>query len=107
MLTSVRGKFTVTEKTEFNWTGTQKKIVLRALYDEHIEEDRRYAKATPSAEIILMVDNAEADKFLSLGSKFYVDFTQTDLPVVAEEVAPPVEPETLEFVDFVDTLEAQ
>lgn len=71
----VRGKFTVRGIKRFAWHPTLVEIELSAEYDtQHIPEDERYAKATPSGTIIMQVDNPPAAEFLALGKKFYVDF---------------------------------
>lgn len=72
---TVRGKFVVTEHTEMSWSKEARRIKLTAQYDQTIEEDRKFAKATPSAEIIMQVDNPTAIAALKLGGTFYVDFT--------------------------------
>ena len=70
----IRGKFTVTEHTTMSWSKDARRIKLTAQYDERIEEDRKFAKATPSAEIIMTVDNPVAVEALAIGGQFYVDF---------------------------------
>lgn len=69
----VRGKFRVTKIAETLWG--QKEVTLSPEYDTSIEEDRRYAKATPSGTITMMIDNPPAVDYLKLGEFFYVDFT--------------------------------
>lgn len=72
---SVRAKFKVTSVKSFaEWSG--KEITLTPQYDQNIEEDRRYAKATPSGEIRMTVDNPPAADQLALGKFFYVDFNE-------------------------------
>ena len=70
----VRAKFQVTKVAKMYWGATE--ITLTPQYDQTIEEDRRYAKATPSGTIQLQVDNAPAVEALALGTFFYVDFTE-------------------------------
>ncbi len=71
----VRGKFTVTKVARVSWSPTAVELTLGAEYDTvNIPEDQRYAKATPSGTITMLVDNPPAADFLGLGRKFYVDF---------------------------------
>jgi hypothetical protein len=76
----VRAKFRVTKIAEWCYGGG-KEITLAPQYDTSIPEDQRYAKATPSGEIYMQVDNPAALEVLSLGTYFYVDFT----PIEAEK----------------------
>jgi hypothetical protein len=72
----VRAKFMVTKVATTNYG--QKEITLSPQYDNSIEEDRRFAKATPSGTIQLYVDNPPASDYLELGKQFYVDFTKVE-----------------------------
>lgn len=74
----VRGKFMVTEITEMSWSKDARKVVLTPQYDNTIEEDRRYAKATPSGRIEMQIDNPSALSALPMGKQFYVDFTPVE-----------------------------
>jgi hypothetical protein len=81
----VRAKFTVTSiKKQFYKTAAGEvvehsaEIVLTPQYDSTIEEDRRYAKATPSGLISLCIDNPSAIEYLKPGEAFYVDFTRVE-----------------------------
>jgi hypothetical protein len=74
----VRGKFMVTEITEMAWSKEARKVVLTPQYDNTIEEDRRYAKATPSGRIEMQIDNPSALAALPMGKQFYVDFTPVE-----------------------------
>ncbi len=81
---SVRAKFMVTEVTENylrDGNGDVRKygatkIVLIPQYDSSIEEDRRFAAATPSGRIELYIDNPAALEYLKPGHEFYADFTE-------------------------------
>lgn len=53
-------------------------ISLIAVYDESIEENKRFSKATPAGSIELWVDNPMASDYLELGEYFYVDFTKCE-----------------------------
>ncbi len=57
--------------------GNQVEVTLMPQYDEDIQEEQRFAKATPSGSIQLYVDNPPAENSLELGKLFYVDFTET------------------------------
>lgn len=71
----VRAKFTVTEIRQHSHGGEARTIVLSPQYDQSIEEDRRYAKATPSGRIEMYIDNPPAVAAFPMGSVHYVDFT--------------------------------
>ena len=80
----VRAKFCVT-KVEQNYYNNGKEavkagtsIILSPQYDTSIEEDKRFAKATPSGEIRLYIDNPPAVEYLEPGRHFYVDFTRVE-----------------------------
>ncbi|HUI28688.1 MAG TPA: hypothetical protein VLX91_00625 [Candidatus Acidoferrales bacterium] len=53
-------------------------VSLVAVYDDGIEENKRFAKATPAGSIELWVDNPPASDYLKLGEYFYVDFTKCE-----------------------------
>ncbi len=74
----VRAKFTVSQVTRNFYGGTEQPgvtIKLTPQYDQSIDEDRRFSKATPSGEITMYVDNPPAAAALIEGQTFYVDFT--------------------------------
>jgi hypothetical protein len=70
----VRAKFQVQQVINHVYGG--KTVILMPQYDETIPEDRRFAKATPSGEMKLYIDNPPASDYLALGLYFYVDFTE-------------------------------
>jgi hypothetical protein len=81
----VRAKFTVSNISKSYYAGANGEpvegstyVTLTPQYDSSIEEDRRYAKATPSGEIRLQVDNPPAVEYLKPGQQFYVDFTKVE-----------------------------
>jgi hypothetical protein len=53
-------------------------IILRPQYDQNIEEDKRFAKATPTGEVSMYVDNPLAQAFFELGKLYYLDFSKAD-----------------------------
>jgi hypothetical protein len=71
----IRAKFKVSEVRQHAWHPTGRTIVLEPQYDSSIEEDRRYATATPSGRIEMFVDNTKAIAALTIGTFFYIDFT--------------------------------
>jgi hypothetical protein len=75
---TVRAKFTVTEKTQFAWSKDSVKIRLTPVYDTSIPEDQRFAKATPSGEFWMQVDNPSAAEALVLGKTYYIDLTPAE-----------------------------
>lgn len=81
----VRAKFVVSKVSKSYYRGSDGKacegsaeITLHPQYDQSIEEDRRFAKATPSGTIVLTVDNPPAAAYLEPGQQFYVDFTRVE-----------------------------
>jgi hypothetical protein len=75
----VRAKFMVTRVSRRSWdSGRGADITLEPQYDSTIEEDRRYAQATPSGRMEMSVDNPKAIEALALGKTCYVDFTPVD-----------------------------
>lgn len=54
----------------------QRKVILSALYDESIPEEKRFQKATPSGNIEMSIDNEAALAEFTPGKKFYVEFTE-------------------------------
>lgn len=75
---AVRAKFQVQSVKSMSWSATHKEITLAPQYDISIPEDQRYARATPSGSITMMVDNPAASDQLALGKFFYVDFTEVE-----------------------------
>lgn len=71
----VRGKFVVKaiEHTEHSTI-----IKFRAVYDDGIEENKRFAKATPTGTIEMQVDNPKALNVFDIGDGFYVDFVPVE-----------------------------
>jgi len=84
----VRAKFQVTKHAKTAYgnppnVGSQVEVTLTPIYDISVEEDRRFAKATPSGTIQLYIDNPPASDYLALGKFFYVDFTEVEQAQVA------------------------
>jgi hypothetical protein len=71
----VRAKFRVDAIKQWAYGG--KTLELSAVYDDGIEENRRFAKATPSGKMEIQIDNPSAAEFFELGKSYYLDFTKT------------------------------
>lgn len=80
----VRAKFRVVEIREHLHNPKARTVILRPEYDSTIEEDRRFAQATPSGELSMFVDNPAALEQLPVGGYFYIDIC----PVEAQGAAP-------------------
>lgn len=75
----VRGKFRVEQVTEHaRFSGRE--VKLEAVYDDGIEENRRFAEATPTGEITMHIDNPAAAEQFKVGTELYVDFTPVPAP---------------------------
>ena len=72
----VRGKFTLNSITNHNY-GAQT-FKFGAVYDNGTEENKRYAKATPSGQLEMTVDNPPAQAFFELGKSYYLDFSKAE-----------------------------
>ena len=71
----VRGKFQLIAVTHNHWNADTKTLKFSTVYDPTIEEDRKFAKATPNGTIEMQVDNPAALAKLELGKYYYVDFS--------------------------------
>lgn len=75
----VRAKFQVQEiRHHAHGNPGAATVVLRPQYDTTIEEDKRFAKATPSGEMSMYIDNPPALAFFELGKSYYIDFTKSE-----------------------------
>lgn len=72
----VRAKFQVTAIKKMHWGVTI--LELSAVYDDGIEENRRFAKATPSGKLEMQIDNPPATEFFELGQWYYLDFSKAE-----------------------------
>lgn len=70
----VRAKFYVHEVTEYQGGG--KKVVLNAMYDDGLPENKRFNKASPSGTLEVWIDNPPAAAKFTPGKRFYLDFTE-------------------------------
>jgi hypothetical protein len=73
-LTTVRAKFVVASVEE---TVYSKTVKLHFQYSNNLE-DNSFAKATPSGNCTLTIDNPEVKGFFKPGKAFYADFTAAD-----------------------------
>lgn len=73
---TIRAKMQLTHVTE-TVRGNQGDKILKfaAVYDQTIPEERRFQKATPTAEFTMTVNNPLALEQFKLGEKYYVDFS--------------------------------
>lgn len=82
MPTIIRGKFRCASVT-MNCYGEGSRIYkFQAMYDPTIPEDQRYAQATPSGTLEMVVDNPSAQ--FVLGDYYYLDFVPVDVEVAAQ-----------------------
>lgn len=82
----VRAKFMLSEVRESTYgyrtsegyqvQPSHKTLVFTAQYDDTIEEDRRFAKATPSGHFEMAVDNPAALAFFKPGHQYYFDVSE-------------------------------
>ena len=72
----IRAKFVVSELHTLAWGGSR--VVLAPQYDQSIEEDRRFFKATPSGRFEMAIDNPLAVEHLKLNRAFYIDLTPVE-----------------------------
>ncbi len=70
----VRAKFKLSEVHSYD-SGTQK-FIFRPQYDRSIPEDQRFAKASPSGEFSICVDNPAAQSQFTVGKFYYFDATE-------------------------------
>lgn len=58
--------------------------MFSAQYDTTVPEDQAYAKATPSAQITMYIDNPAALAQLALGEQYYFDISPVKPPEFIE-----------------------
>ena len=54
---------------------SSKELQFQAIYDSTTPEDVRFAKATPSGNVTLMVDNPAVLEQMVIGKYYYVDIS--------------------------------
>jgi len=72
----VRGKFTLNSVTKHSYGGQT--FNFTAVYDNQTEENKRFAKAIPSGQLSMTVDNPPAQEFFEKGKSYYLDFSKAD-----------------------------
>lgn len=79
---NIRAKFMLQSHIVTSYGGDYKahEFVFSAQYDDTIAEDRRFAKATPTGQLRMTVDNPSVvEEFASkVGKQFYLDMVQAD-----------------------------
>lgn len=78
---NVRAKFKVQSRFTADYgpfSTPQTTVLLAAQYDPNLKEDQSYAKATPTGQLSMVVDNPSALLEFTVGRVFYVDFTPSD-----------------------------
>lgn len=79
---SVRAKFFVSKIEEYASPVGSKKVFLSAVMNgkdgKACEENKSFAKYTPSGELFMMIDNPVAAEQFKAGQEFYIDFTRAE-----------------------------
>lgn len=74
---TIRAKFKCISETRYAYGQEGAKTVrFQAMYDPDLPEDQRFAKATPSGTLEMLVDNPSAQ--FEPGQDYYLDFTPVD-----------------------------
>lgn len=60
-----------------------KEYTFAAQYDQSIPEDQRFAKASPSGEFRIVIDNPAAQAQFELGKSYYFDAHPAPEPAAA------------------------
>jgi hypothetical protein len=74
----IRAKFVVESIKQDQWNRDARTVRLAPQYDTSIPEDQRFFNATPSGSMEMLINNPAVLKELTLGRKFYIDFTPVD-----------------------------
>ncbi|MFK0155366.1 hypothetical protein ACIQVK_25235 [Streptomyces sp. NPDC090493] len=82
---AVRAKFRCNTETVRRWGPAESQAArsyeFLAVYDPDLPEDQRYAKASPSGNLTIQVDNPNVT--FTPGASYYLDFTPVDEPASA------------------------
>lgn len=73
----IRCKMQLVSITEHCWNES-KTLRFQAMYDESIEEDRRFAKASPAGHMEINVDNPIALAHFVKGRYYYFDAIEVE-----------------------------
>lgn len=76
MSTRTRAKFQCQSETRHSWSAEAKTFKFQAMYDPDLPEDQRFAKATPSGTLEILVDNPAVQ--YELGAYYYLDITRVE-----------------------------
>ncbi|MCX2931382.1 hypothetical protein ORI20_13945 [Mycobacterium sp. CVI_P3] len=80
---TIRAKFRCISETKTAYSSESRQLVFQPMYDpELVAEDVSFAKATPSGELKIFVDNPNAN--FVLGQDYYLDFTPVPTPASVE-----------------------
>lgn len=71
-----RARFQVFKTTKFSSGGTE--ITMYPIFDESIPQEQSLGKATPIGNVIMFLDNAQAQQFFELDKHYYLDFTKAE-----------------------------
>lgn len=75
-MSSTRAKFNCQSSTTHAWSADAKTYRFQAAYDPDLPEDQRFAKATPSGSLEILVDNPNVQ--FKLGANYYLDITPVE-----------------------------
>ena len=79
---NVRAKFMLQEHRVYGYSGEHRQhtFIFRPQYDPNIPEDQRFAKASPTGELTITVDNPTVIAAWEgqQGKQFYLDFVPVE-----------------------------
>ncbi|HEX3649578.1 MAG TPA: hypothetical protein VHV49_14225 [Pseudonocardiaceae bacterium] len=70
----IRAKFQCQSETRHAYNDEARTFRFQAMYDPSLPEDQRFAKATPTGHLEILVDNPAAQ--YEVGAFYYLDFTK-------------------------------
>jgi hypothetical protein len=73
---SIRAKMCLEAVIPNTWGGFQ--AMFNCIYDDKIEEDRRFQKATPTGNALFVIDNPGAYGQLVIGKYYYFDISEAN-----------------------------
>ncbi len=75
-MTTTRAKFVCVARTEHAWSDRARTYRFEARYDTSIPEDRRFATATPTGHLEVLVDAPGVQ--YEVGGSYYLDITKAE-----------------------------
>ena len=72
----IRGKMVVESVTHYDYPAVL--VTMECRYDRSIPEDQRFAKATPSGDLRMQIDNPDVIELMKPGKSFYIDFVPVE-----------------------------